>query len=76
MRDVIAEKNSFSVLHGDVIIMLSDGVLQTESGNELIPREGLPPMPSARALASYILERARTLNECADDMSVCVVRII
>ena len=60
---------------GDMIVMLSDGVLQTGSGESLLPDEGLPPMPSARALASKILKDARKNSECADEMSVCVLRI-
>ncbi len=75
MRRVIADKKSFRIEKGDMIVMLSDGVLQTGSGESLLPDEGLPPMPSARALASKILKDARKNSECADDMSVCVLRI-
>ena len=75
MRSVIAEKKSFNIEKGDMIVMLSDGVLQTGNKQQLIPSKGLPPMPSARALASKIIREARRNCETADDMSVCVLRI-
>ncbi len=75
MRNVIADKKSFPVEKGDMIVMLSDGILQTGSENTLFPDEKLPPMPSARALASKIFREARKNCEAADDMSVCVLRI-
>lgn len=75
MRNVIAEKKSFHVEKGDMIVMLSDGILQTGSDRSLLPEAGIPPMPSARALASKIIRDARKNCETADDMSVCVLRI-
>lgn len=75
MRNVIAEKKSFPLQKGDMIVMLSDGILQTGSEKALLPEKGLPPMPSARALASKIIREARKSCETADDMSVCVLRI-
>lgn len=75
MPKVIADKKSFRIEKGDMIVMLSDGILQTGSVCPFLPSEGLPPMPSARALASKILKDARQNSETADDMSVCVLRI-
>ena len=75
MRNVIADKKSFDIQKGDMIVMLTDGILQTGSENKLLPESGLPPMPSARALASKLLREARRNSETADDMSVCVFRI-
>ncbi len=75
MRNVIAEKKTFKLEKGDMIVMLSDGILQTGSDFVILPESGLPPMPSARALASKILREARRNCETADDMSVCVLRI-
>lgn len=75
MRNVIAEKKSFALEKGDMLVMLSDGILQTGNENTLIPESGIPPMPSARALASKIIREARKNCETADDMSVCVLRI-
>ncbi len=75
MRNVIADKKSFAIEKGDMIVMLSDGILQTGNKNTLLPENGLPPMPSARALAAKLLREARKNSETADDMSVCVLRI-
>lgn len=75
MEKVIADKKTFRVQKGDMIVMVSDGILQTGSEIELLPKEGLPPMPAARALANKIIKDARENAETADDMSVCVLRI-
>ena len=75
MRSVIAEKKSFPLEKGDMIVMLSDGIMQTGSTQSILPEKGLPPMPSARALASKIIREAAKNSETADDMSVCVLRI-
>ena len=75
MRSVIAEKKSFPLQKGDMIVMLSDGIMQTGSEKSILPEKGLPPMPSSRALASKIIREARKSSEAADDMSVCVLRI-
>lgn len=75
MRNVIAEKKSFPLEKGDMIVMLSDGIMQTGSEQCILPKKDLPPMPSARALASKIIREAKKCCETADDMSVCVLRI-
>ncbi len=75
MQSVIAEKKSFPLEKGDMIVMLSDGIMQTGSEKSILPEKGLPPMPSARALASKIIREARKNRSSADDMSVCVLRI-
>lgn len=75
MKSVIAEKKSFTLEKGDMIVMLSDGILQTGCENDILPERALPPMPSARALASKIMRDARQSGETADDASVCVLRI-
>ncbi len=75
MKNVIAEKKTFRLEKGDMIVMLSDGILQTGSETKLLPESGLPPMPSARALATKIFRESQKCAETADDMSVCVLRI-
>ncbi|MBO4277871.1 MAG: SpoIIE family protein phosphatase [Clostridia bacterium] len=75
MRGVIAEKKTFRVESGDMIVMMSDGIQQTGSA-PVLPETGIPPMPSAHALASRMLRDARARGEAADDMSVCVIRVI
>jgi stage II sporulation protein E len=75
MRNVIADKKTFSLEKGDMIVMLSDGILQTDSGENPLPQNGIPPMPSASALAAKMMKDARENSEISDDMSVCVLRI-
>lgn len=75
MKNVIADKKVFKIEKGDLIVMLSDGVLQTGNDFVLLPENGVPPMPSARALATTLVREARRSCETADDMSVCVLRI-
>lgn len=87
MQQVIAEKKRIRLEKGDLLVMLSDGVLQTGSTRYLLPRHNLPPFPDARALASQLLRDARLFCDPAekngvddsgddDDMSICVLRII
>ena len=76
MKNVIADKKTFRIERGDVIVMLSDGILQTGEPFSLLPQANLPPMPNARTLASELLREARRKAEAADDMSVCVLRIV
>lgn len=75
MKNVIADKKTFKLQKGDMIVMLSDGILQTGSDSRLLPEKDLPPMPSARALATKIFRESQQASETADDMSVCVLRI-
>lgn len=75
MREVIAERITVTLKKGDFLVMVSDGVVQTGSkGLDLsgILKEG--HCRSAHALASRVLEEARTRAECTDDMSVCAMR--
>lgn len=75
MRSVIAEQKKVRLEKGDMVVMLSDGVLQTGSAQYLLPENGLPPFPSAQALASKLIREAKSVSESDDDMSVCVLRI-
>ncbi len=75
MRKVIADKKSFRIEKGDMIVMLSDGILQTGNEFDLLPSQNIPPLPNARALASKIMREARKRSENPDDMSVCALRI-
>ncbi|MBR4278902.1 MAG: SpoIIE family protein phosphatase, partial [Clostridia bacterium] len=69
MKNVIADKKCFTLEKGDMLVMMSDGILQTGSPNTLLPKSGIPPMPSARALASTIFREAQHYAEAVDDMS-------
>lgn len=77
MKTVIADKKTFRVERGDLIVMLSDGILQTGEPFELLPQDELASSSSAnaRSLASKLLREARLRAEAADDMSVCVLRL-
>lgn len=74
MDKVIADKKTFNLEKGDMVVMLSDGILQTGSEESILPPKGIPPMPSARALAGKIMRQAQQ-SDISDDMSVCVLRI-
>lgn len=72
LRDVVAEQRRFSVRKGDVLLLLSDGVLQVDD-----PPQSFPPVQSgtAHAVAAGVLSAARTRSAGADDMSVCAIRV-
>lgn len=79
MRDVIAEKRTFQLRKGDLLLLMSDGVLQVgDSSGPLRGGTGRLPTVSpgnAHAVASAVLAAAREHSSCADDMSVCAVRV-
>ena len=72
-----AESTSFPVEKGDVIIMLSDGVVGGDGSekwlSELIR---LDTKDEPALLATTIIERAKELSGCGDDMSALVIKII
>lgn len=72
MRDVIAEKRTFQVRKGDMLLLMSDGVLQVGDPSGRLPTVSAG---NAHAVASAILTAARAHSSCADDMSVCAVRV-
>lgn len=80
MREVIAEKILLTLRRGDFIVMVSDGVVQTET--EFIDMTSLVKSGGCRnahAMVSRILEEARNFAEgsdgiYSDDMSVCAMR--
>lgn len=71
-----AENTRFDVEEGDVIIMMSDGVVQNNEDSawlaELI-RFDTTKDPSV--LSKVILDKSCEINTRADDMSVCVIKI-
>ncbi|HAN20545.1 MAG: hypothetical protein A2Y15_01090 [Clostridiales bacterium GWF2_36_10] len=75
MREVIAEKISVTLRRGDFIVMVSDGVVQTDTELfDFAPLFKSSGCKNAHTLATRILEEARNYAECADDMSVCTMR--
>lgn len=72
-----AESTRFSLEKGDIIIMLSDGVISSDSDgvwlSELIhlDRDNEPSF-----LASSLIEKARSINARLDDASACVIKVV
>ena len=74
MSSVVAEKRQFNLEKGDVLIMMSDGVMQTGSATLPVPQK-FGQSSGVQSLASEIISEAREQNRACDDMSVCVLRI-
>lgn len=76
LRALDAEQTAFDVCEGDLVIMLSDGILQTPEEApwlvELLSGE-LPSNPEE--LAQRILDEASAQNGTIDDMTVGIVQI-
>lgn len=72
MKNVIAEKRAFKVQKGDVLLMLSDGIMQTGDGEEALPAF---TRGSAHTVANAVMTCAAGRTEACDDMSVCAVRL-
>ena len=71
-----AESTRFSLERGDLIIMASDGIVQSDSDAVWISELVLEEKEKEPALlANNLMEKAKTVNKRRDDMSVCVIRI-
>ena len=72
-----AESTRFNLEKGDIIFMMSDGVMQSDADavwlSELI---GIESDIQPALLASQIIERARCMKDRIDDTSACVIKII
>ena len=72
-----AESTRFTLEKGDVIFMMSDGVIQSDSDalwlSELIHVDS---QNEPALLARELIDRAKKLNERKDDASACVIKII
>lgn len=71
-----AESTNFDVESGDVIIMMSDGVVQNNDDSawlaELIR---VDPAKDPALLAKTILDKSKEINVRADDMSIVVIKV-
>ncbi len=72
MKNVIAEKRSFKVQKGDVLLMLSDGIMQTGDSPEALPAF---TRGNAHTVANAVMTCAVSRTEAGDDMSVCALRL-
>ena len=71
-----AESTRFDVRPGDLIFMLSDGVVPNgEDGSWLAELVRLDKTSDPSVLAERILERAAEINDRTDDASAAVIRI-
>lgn len=71
-----AESTRFSLERGDIIIMASDGIVQSDSDAVWISELIMSQTDKEPALLSgKLIDRAKTENKRSDDMSVCVIRI-
>lgn len=72
-----AESTRFSLERGDVIFIVSDGVVQSDDDgiwlSELIR---LDSKNEPALLASKLIDRARCINDRRDDATACVIRVI
>ncbi len=77
MRSIDSERIRVEVKSGDTVVMLSDGVSQSQEDavwlSELLAR---PFTGSAEEYAATILAAARKSSRTRDDMSVAVMRIV
>ncbi len=77
-REISAEEIRFSLLPGDLIVMISDGISQSfEDGIWLLTllSEGIDPNAPLSYLAHRILDEAKRKNPRSDDMTVELIRI-
>jgi stage II sporulation protein E len=77
-REMAAEEIRFSLLPGDLIVMISDGVSQRfEDGVWLLSllSEDIDPTAPLSYLAHRILDEAKRKNQRSDDMTVELIRI-
>ncbi len=71
-----AENTHIPLENGDVIIMMSDGIVQSpDDGVWLSELIRIDTMDEPALLCAKIIEKAKVINKRADDMSVCVVKI-
>jgi stage II sporulation protein E len=71
-----AESTRFALEKGDIIFMVSDGVMQSDSDAEwLSSLIRLDCMAEPAFLAGELIEKSRSINKRKDDSSVCIIKI-
>ena len=77
LRSIDTEKIRVEVREGDLIIMVSDGILQSaEESPWLLELLSRPPKLNLKEYADLILSEAKKYADTSDDMSVIVVKIM
>ena len=76
MKTIDSEKIRVEVKAGDILVMLSDGVVQTaEESTWLLELLSRKPKSNLKEYAEIILSEAKKYSDSGDDMSVIVARI-
>ncbi len=76
MKSIDSEKIRVEVREGDIVVMLSDGILQTaEESTWLLELLSRKPKQNLKEYAELILSEAKKNSRTGDDMSVIVARI-
>lgn len=76
MKSIDSEKIRVEVREGDIVIMLSDGILQSgEESTWLLELLSRKPKQNLKEYAEYILAEAKKNSRSGDDMTVVVARI-
>ena len=76
MKDIDAEKTDFDIREGDIIIMLSDGIVGAdEETGWLLALLGKPLPDSLDDCAKEIIARAQAKTDKKDDMTVSLIKI-
>lgn len=76
MKNLDAEKTDFEIKEGDVIIMLSDGIIGADEDTGWLLALLVKPLPdSLEDCAKEIIIRAQNKNESKDDMTVSLIKI-
>lgn len=77
LKKMVAEQTTFSLLEGDFVILLSDGVEEADPENGwLIRLLSGKQFESAADLCRCIFSEAKALGAAKDDLSVSVVRVM
>ncbi len=77
-REITAEEIRFSLLPGDLVVMISDGISQSfEDGVWLLEllSDKIDPIAPLSLIARRILDEAKAKNHRSDDMTVEIVRV-